>query len=817
MADEPPTQSSSSDGDEVRVDGRTAAEWKAMESEDRAKAIEKLYWFWHAKKYPPEDPYKQFDKPPIKRWYLDEPAIQKLGYSGDLCEVCQHINFKYLMDCLLDQIVEEIELATLEWIVDHERCAFCRLVALTLRDAVSPRKLETHVGEKAVVCTIQILPMDTDTSKREILVVTHPSPEGINNYKRSSFYQFVSSDVPSYDADISDRCIQTPRINYDLVRKWCQDCASGGCGEAFDSISDAEQPKGFRVIDVERYCVVDHEPGLPYVALSYVWGFGKQLQNNTKIRKSLEQPEALLKKIGQLPNIIRDAIILTREIGERYLWVDSLCIIQDDPSDKASQIGAMDRIYSNAMLTIAATSGNRVDAGLAGMSAGPRTFKQHVSRVQGTLLANRVPRFSAAVDDSIWNTRAWTLQERVMSRRVVFVGEHRCFFTCHHRQSFYTEGEDVILNGLQRSANAAPFKDLANLIPSSKSVNVVVYHNLVRTYTLRQLRMPSDMVKALEGLTARVRPLFRSDFLFCMPRSEMESQLLWQPSGSVSRRRDPDTGLPLFPSWSWAGWVGEVSCSTAESLSRIEWIENDGTRFSGRDYRYPAATRNNTMEALMYRWDWESALENEVPYYWEKRNPDHWFLHPTAPEGERIVGPNLKSGTYHLVFEAEASEYFKLGGHFRTFAIRDLACTEDAHTVCPIVFRDPDDYVAGYAMVPAELATKMNAEALYNVVRISRGKLFEQKDWGEGNPDLLDDSEAITMVKTHFPDRPNIETAPELRCFDQQRYDSTKSWCIYNVMLVEWVGDVAYRLGVGAVHIDAWAQAKPQTTIVTLG
>ena len=53
-----------------------------------------------------------------------------------------------------------------------------------------------------------------------------------------------------------------------------------------------------------------------------------------------------------------------------------------------------------------------------------------------------------------------------------------------------------------------------------------------------------------------------------------------------------------------------------------------------------------------------------------------------------------------------------LGGHFRNLAIHDLACTEDAHTVCPIVHRDPDNYVAGCAMVHAKLATNMRAEAL---------------------------------------------------------------------------------------------------------
>ena len=72
-----------------------------------------------------------------------------------------------------------------------------------------------------------------------------------------------------------------------------------------------------------------------------------------------------------------------------------------------------------------------------------------------------------------------------------------------------------------------------------------------------------------EGVAARLRPLFRSDLLFGIPRAELDSQILWQPHGSMTRRCDPQTGLPICPSWSWAGWVGKVCCNTKENLSRI--------------------------------------------------------------------------------------------------------------------------------------------------------------------------------------------------------------------------------------------------------
>jgi len=66
---------------------------------------------------------------------------------------------------------------------------------------------------------------------------------------------------------------------------------------------------------------------------------------------------------AQLPRTIRDAIHVTSAIGYKYLWVDSLCIVQDDEKDRHNQINMMDEIYSNAALTLAAGSGLRMFLG----------------------------------------------------------------------------------------------------------------------------------------------------------------------------------------------------------------------------------------------------------------------------------------------------------------------------------------------------------------------------------------------------------------------------------------------------------------------
>ena len=127
------------------------------------------------------------------------------------------------------------------------------------------------------------------------------------------------------------------------------------------------------------------------------------------MRRSLEKDQTLVARLDELPRTIKDAMSLTKSVGEQYLWVDSLCIIQDDPDDKEHQIAAMSHIYTSAALTIAIVSGDHANAGLAGMSAGPRTFPQRIKEIQGIYLANRCEGLTRAVDELFWNIRAWTL------------------------------------------------------------------------------------------------------------------------------------------------------------------------------------------------------------------------------------------------------------------------------------------------------------------------------------------------------------------------------------------------------------------------
>lgn len=118
----------------------------------------------------------------------------------------------------------------------------------------------------------------------------------------------------------------------------------------------------------------------------------------------LKSPGALQKLGDRLPRTIRDAIDLLRSLNQDYLWVDSICIVQDDERQKHDQISAMDRIYSSALFTIVAMTGKHNDAGLyTPIISSPKSGR----KIEPDLIVKRV---TALTERENWvlDTRGWT-------------------------------------------------------------------------------------------------------------------------------------------------------------------------------------------------------------------------------------------------------------------------------------------------------------------------------------------------------------------------------------------------------------------------
>jgi hypothetical protein len=139
--------------------------------------------------------------------------------------------------------------------------------------------------------------------------------------------------------------------------KWLQDCLENHPQCQISSNSEAELPT--RILDVDppgpqacqiRLYETNGETGL-YVALSHCWGKSQMFKTE---RGSLNLRRRNI-PWDIIPRTFQDAITFVRRLGLRYLWIDSLCIIQDDRADWERESAKMASIYTNAVLTIAAT------------------------------------------------------------------------------------------------------------------------------------------------------------------------------------------------------------------------------------------------------------------------------------------------------------------------------------------------------------------------------------------------------------------------------------------------------------------------------
>lgn len=147
------------------------------------------------------------------------------------------------------------------------------------------------------------------------------------------------------------RLVQS-NIDLSLVKGWMQFCDANHkeCRPASQRTHDA-----FRLIDLTHWKVINASPNHSYLALSYVWGrdMVSMLTKKTLPEFSVENG---LQHV-EIPRTIRNAMSFTRDIGHRYIWVDSFCIVQDDGNDKMHQLPIMHKIYSNADFVTVAASG----------------------------------------------------------------------------------------------------------------------------------------------------------------------------------------------------------------------------------------------------------------------------------------------------------------------------------------------------------------------------------------------------------------------------------------------------------------------------
>ncbi|CZR61558.1 uncharacterized protein PAC_11455 [Phialocephala subalpina] len=590
-------------------------------------------------------------------------------------------------------------------------------------------------------------------------------------------------DLASSDNETGGRMVSGPLLKSFL--RSCETRHGTSCVNVAREVGDQIDRRSVTLllIDVERHCLVSFDSSLEcrYIALSYVWGGANSLQTTRQNLFSLMQRDSLRNAGDQLARVISDAMTVVSMMGERYLWVDSLCIVQDDSDWKHLQISQMDLIYSQSILTIVASSSTNANDGLPGVNQ-TRRFPTTIY-VQNVVIRRPTSYDASSLKKTVYETRGWTLQEKVLSRRCLFFSQEQVLFRCNAGIHPENEAEPLIKltasAPIERVNSVNPFSRLTR-ITHGKIKDTVPwstaffnYTFLVNDYTRRQLSFPSDILIAFEGLGSVFSSRSGGRFFCGHPERYFDQSLLWIPVKGIHfvRRTSPISTTHSeqiqAPSWSWPGWEGRVNnlltASTLyegyhESIPLFEVHSPDGIT---------VVRRHRVVGAL--------PVEDETIY--------------TQSNQSRLLSGNasalLSFPTHVLVFSAPAldSKLFErdpVPKKFESTSPWTFWLLDQSSCRCGILY-DPVPIVE-------------NQQQKFGYIAISNTNKFPENRYGG-----FTDPEHTRQIDPKF----------------------ARPFKGVNVLLVEWKQDDngfewAERVSLGMIHKEAWVAGEPEERVMVL-
>ncbi|KAL2069187.1 hypothetical protein VTL71DRAFT_15525 [Oculimacula yallundae] len=281
-----------------------------------------------------------------------------------------------------------------------------------------------------------------------------------------------------------------------------------------------------------------------YVALSYCWGLdqiGLTTISNRETRMSQLD-------LGTLSQTSRDAITVTKSLGIRYLWIDAICIVQDSPDDKVIELSSMCRIYQQATFTIVAASATSASQGFLEDREPLEPAVQIPFWAPDDTLTSVYLRAEQLYDDDEEpiNSRAWTLQEQLLSPRRLVYASHTLQYQC--REHTLNLGNSIHTPAQLESRNyLVTLEGVAEEIRDQEIGRAWV--DIIRMYSQRRLSFQEDKLTALGGIAEAFSSHKPGDYIAGLWSGEVLARLLlWviTPKGYAA------SPIYVAPSWSWA-------------------------------------------------------------------------------------------------------------------------------------------------------------------------------------------------------------------------------------------------------------------------
>jgi hypothetical protein len=306
-----------------------------------------------------------------------------------------------------------------------------------------------------------------------------------------------------------------------------------------------------------------------YAALSYCWG-GDQPLVTTK--ESLNQRFHRI-ALDDLPRTILDGVFTCEQLGIEFLWVDSLCIIQDDEDDKAHEIALMPSLFQNSSITFTASSAQNVYEGFLNRRVVTNfpdlVFEIPYRNHKGDLGSIVLYKLAIEEKSEPLDTRGWALQERFLSFRILDFNSHQVRFLCPgmDRCDGWTTRNlpKNNFNLVTLKAFEGDKDEWRSQLQSLHYSNPIQrWHQIVQEYSDRNLSKSEDRILAISGIATLFGKYFRDQYVAGLWRFALEVELLWSRK-ALTNELEPDMH-PHYcrpkryqgPSWSWTAINGPV-------------------------------------------------------------------------------------------------------------------------------------------------------------------------------------------------------------------------------------------------------------------
>ena len=433
----------------------------------------------------------------------------------------------------------------------------------------------------------------------------------------------------------------------------------------------------------------------------------------------------------------------------------------------------MDGIYSQAVATIVALNSLSAASALPGFQRGTTpalATSESIHELGIRVESLRPQHLGAQIHQAPYETRAWTFQERLLSRRCLLFTYTGVYFHCSEE---LTPMQECQLPDCDPHFNTLPECLLANSSTQPSQASIFFgYAQLVREYTKRHLSYPSDALNAFSGILELFKYRCGGEINNGLLTSIFDVALLWSPV----RDAQHCTRNARFPSWSWAGWIQPV-------MYQPDRLQPLYESFLSNHYR---------QEHDDFVSDWVKNLRSVIPHFYisgqlVQRNIGRSFINIEQTRSDTNM---MHEGPKHFAPQPSGRDILE----FDTLAIK-------------------------LALVPSQQVCLLRKYALTGASR-EQDDFSADYDLGLSKPGSTD----LILLSKFSPLSPydlqkyiSLGYDIDFTYFSENKLE-IREHCMLNIMIVVWDADKAYaeRAGLYVVHEDIWNQWSPQLKHICL-